>query len=48
MTIFYAYDFEKRDAVYPKLKFKQNLKHALHNMEKGELWSIYYYQLLGF
>ena len=42
-TVFYAYDFEKRATVFPKLKFKQSLEYAqnkiaeytLSNVEKG-------------
>lgn len=43
LTVFYAYDFEKRATVFPKLKFKQSLEYAqskiveytLNNVEKG-------------
>lgn len=43
LTVFYAYDFEKRSTVFPKLKFKQSLEYAqnrivkytLSNVEKG-------------
>lgn len=43
LTVFYAYDFEKRATVFPKLKFKQSLEYAqnrileyiLSNVEKG-------------
>lgn len=43
LTVFYAYDFEKRAAIFPKLKFKQSLAYAqdkvleyvLSNIEKG-------------
>ena len=43
LTVFYAYDFEKRAAVFPRLKFKQSLTYAqnkiveyiLCNVEKG-------------
>lgn len=42
-TVFYAYDFEKRADIFPKLKFKQSLEYAqrkimeyvLHNIEKS-------------
>lgn len=43
LTVFYAYDFEKRAAIFPKLKFKQSLAYAQNrileyvfsNIEKG-------------
>lgn len=43
LTVFYAYDFEKRATIFPKLKFKQSLAYAqnkileyvLSNIEKG-------------
>lgn len=43
LTVFYAYDIEKRAALFPKLKFKQSLGYAqnrvleyvLNNIEKG-------------
>lgn len=43
LTVLYAYDFEKRAAIFPKLKFKQSLEYAQHkiveyalsNVEKG-------------
>ncbi len=43
LMVFYAYDFEKRATVYPRLKFKQSLEYAqrkiveytLSNVEKG-------------
>jgi len=43
LTVFYAYDFEKRATVFSKLKFKQSLEYAqnkimeyiLSNVEKG-------------
>lgn len=43
LTVLYAYDFEKRAALFPKLKFKQSLEYAQHkiveyalsNVEKG-------------
>lgn len=28
LTVLYAYDFEKRAAIFPKLKFKQSLEYA--------------------
>lgn len=42
-TVFYAYDYEKRAAIFPKLKFKQSLTYAqdkileytLNNIERG-------------
>lgn len=43
LTVLYAYDVEKRAAIFPKLKFKQSLEYAQHriveyalsNVEKG-------------
>lgn len=43
LTVFYAYDFEKRALVFPKLKFKQSLEYTqnkiveyiMSNVEKG-------------
>ena len=43
LTVFYAYDFEKRAMIFPNLKFKQSLAYAqnkileyvLSNIEKG-------------
>lgn len=43
LIVFYAYDFEKRATIFPKLKFKQDLEYAqskiveyiLSNVEKG-------------
>jgi len=43
LTVLYAYDFEKRALVYPRLKFKQSLEYAqnktleyaMSNVEKG-------------
>lgn len=43
LTVFYAYDFEKREMIFPKLKFKQSLAYAQNkileyvfcNIEKG-------------
>ncbi|MDO4274837.1 MAG: TetR/AcrR family transcriptional regulator [Eubacteriales bacterium] len=43
LTVFYAYDLEKRDAIFPKLQFKQSLGYAqnkileyvINNIEKG-------------
>ncbi|MDR1798254.1 MAG: TetR/AcrR family transcriptional regulator [Clostridiales Family XIII bacterium] len=43
LMVLYAYDFEKRNAVFPKLRFKQSLEYAqrqmmafaLDNVEKG-------------
>lgn len=43
LTVFYAYDFEKRAKIFPKLKFKQSLayaqnkilEYALSNIDKG-------------
>lgn len=43
LTVFYAYDFEKRGKIFPKLEFKQSLayaqnkilEYALSNIEKG-------------
>lgn len=43
LTVLYAYDFKKRAAVFPKLKFKQSLEYAqnkiveftLRNVERG-------------
>lgn len=43
LTVLYAYDFEKRTAIFPKLKFKQSLVYAQNkileyvsnNIEKG-------------
>lgn len=43
LTVFYAYDLEKREEIFPKLKFKQSLTNAqnrileytLSNVEKG-------------
>jgi len=43
LTVLYAYDIEKRDAIYPRLKVKQSIEYAQHkiveyvlsNVEKG-------------
>lgn len=45
LTVLYAYDFEKRASIFPKLKFKQSLEYAqckiveyiTSNVEKGVL-----------
>ncbi|MCC8122764.1 MAG: TetR/AcrR family transcriptional regulator [Oscillospiraceae bacterium] len=32
LTVLYAYDFEKRAAIFPKLKFKQSLEYTQHKI----------------